>query len=298
MLKDRFSSGKGSAIIRQYNALAEDYAKEIKENPLQADSFYFLLDLVKEVKGSISGGAWLDAGCGPGCFSASTLNLNYTKLVGVDISDKMAAIAGKKDAYSDIHVSSLTSMPFLGPGSFSVYFSNNVFHFLHAMGNGCMDIALSEAFRVLKDSGLLAVNMSSTGTSELFISAYRKVVQDRIIRYGRFSASNPSGVKTDLVRSYPIGSMDLKELVTKVKKQGFRVVRALKRYEPISYPDRESYVMNMRTYAKFLYLAPFEHLPEAEQEAIFEEVAKEFIKEGEGKQFTNSHFMNYIVAIK
>ncbi|MFH1064678.1 MAG: class I SAM-dependent methyltransferase [Candidatus Woesearchaeota archaeon] len=297
--KDKDTRERESAIINQYDLHAKVYAQEIKENSLQSDSFYFLLNLIREVKGDLSGGVWLDAGCGPGCFSGSIFNLNYTKLIGVDLSSEMIKIARTKEVYSEVHKSSLTDLSMITKCGVSVYFSNNVFHFLNAMGEEYLDTALSEAGKVIKDNGLLAINLSSTGTSDEFVSAYRKVIHKKMQDYGVYDpATNPLGIKTELIRDYPIGSIDLKNMVNKLKVKGFRIVKALKRYEPIPYSDRKDYVRNMSTYAKHLYLVPFVHLCEDVQDHIFEEMVDIFLKDGPEGPFVNDHFMNYVLAIK
>ena len=292
------TSEVGKVIRSHWDVYADKYRTDIQQHVLQSRSFYYLLERLKKVKGTLSGGLWLDAGCGPGCFSSSILNENYTALIGVDMSTEMVRIAEKKSIYRAVYHGSLCNLDMIEDAQVSVYFSNNVFHFVNVLAENALNEALAEAFRVLKDKGILALNMSGEYTSHDFIQECKKIVKKECEKRGEYDENtNPQGVKVNLVREYPIGSISIASFEQKVEEQGFKIQDAVMHSEHIDYPNKSAYIAAMSTYAKYLYLLPFHHLSDQEKEDIYQEMVDQFLVNEQGP-YRNIHYMNYIVASK
>jgi ubiquinone/menaquinone biosynthesis C-methylase UbiE len=97
----------------------------------------------------------LDVGCGTGEFEKIVLAENPTQhMVGVDISQKMLAIAQKKcHEYTNVsfQTASVLQLPFVDD-SFDVIVSASAFHYFDAP-----DAALTEMKRVLKPDGCVVI---------------------------------------------------------------------------------------------------------------------------------------------
>lgn len=136
-------------VREQYNQMAAVYDRRWRA--YIADTLSFLNNWVQLSPTATI----LDVACGTGEFERLLLNENpKQQVVGVDISDKMLAIARQKcQAYPNVefHTASVTSLPFKSH-SFDWVLSANAFHYF----NEPLE-ALAEIKRVLKPNGRVVI---------------------------------------------------------------------------------------------------------------------------------------------
>ena len=81
-------------------------------------------------------GPLLDAGCGTGLSGPTLKALGYDDIAGLDLSQDMLAIAGSRDAYSELKQAELGGPLPWPDGHFRAFFSTGVFTIGHAPASG------------------------------------------------------------------------------------------------------------------------------------------------------------------
>lgn len=120
----------------------------------------------------------LDIGCGTGLTAQALHGHGYTSLHGIDLSEDMVRVAGKRGIYKELTTTDVTRpLPFEDNG-FDGAISSGTFTHGH-VDAGCLE----EIFRVIKPGGLLACTVNfDIWESAGFAETFAGMEEDRRIR--------------------------------------------------------------------------------------------------------------------
>jgi SAM-dependent methyltransferase len=285
-------------IRAQYNKHYSLYEKLLSEHRAEKPSMQIgnmkkLIEYASKVSPLDCGWKYLDIGCGDGALAQILLDktgIEFTQYYGIDFSDALIHSAAKLFPHSNFVVGDVDNdfLPFRN-GSFECVLSNSVLHWLNypQVGKNPRQ-AISEAFRVLKNTGYFAISVSGTGTAEKFREVYSKTVKEYALKLG-------SSFRRELYRNDPIGSMDQGELEDIVRQAGFKILKSSKDYEPVVFRFAKEYVKAVEAYGYDMYLAPF---PEGIKKQVWHELESEFTKKYGDSPYTHDQFMIYLIASK
>jgi SAM-dependent methyltransferase len=147
-----------------YETLAEAYAAVIDTKPHNA---YYerpaTLSLLPEVEGT----RVLDAGCGPGVYSAWLIERG-AKVISIDVSPKMVELAKQRlGTKAQVHHADLRKpLTFLESASFDIVLSPLVLEYIEDWNT-----TLAEFYRVLRPSGHLVVSVSHPFSDYLYFKS-------------------------------------------------------------------------------------------------------------------------------
>ncbi len=92
-----------------------------------------------------------DIGCGTGLTAASLASFGYSNIDGLDYSDEMLAVAGKRGIYKNLINADLRKKLDIAEGTYDAALSSGMFTHGH-LDATCLD----EIFRIIKPGGLFA----------------------------------------------------------------------------------------------------------------------------------------------
>lgn len=139
--------------LAAYEQLAEGFADRIETKPHNA---YYERPATLALLGDVRGLHVLDAGCGPGAYTARLLEQG-ARVVAVDVSPAMVAYARARTAgRAEIHVADLAApLDFLSDASFDVVLSPLTLEYVRDWRR-----TLAEFHRVLAPSGRVVVSVT------------------------------------------------------------------------------------------------------------------------------------------
>lgn len=127
-------------IFETYEKIAERYAELVNIAPYNV---FLERPAIRALVPDIQGARVLDAGCGPGTNILWLIEQGASKVVGVDGSPQMIAIAGRS-ATSEVSLSIADlnqPLDFLAGGSFDLVFSSLVVHYIEDIDRLFADFA-------------------------------------------------------------------------------------------------------------------------------------------------------------
>lgn len=275
-------------------------------------------------------GPIMDAGCGDGLFEALAPYVDVEifggrkVIYGMDLSGKKISTARKvarlvREADKDEKLAPPTfyigdpqpledmdtkvmringneeSLP-----KMSIVWCNSMFHWLR--GPEKKYVALQKFNDILKNGGVLALNMSAGGTARDFLQAWSSVISS-LGPYNRID--NPLGFHAAQFHPDPIGSRPLHEICNMVEEMGFELVTGATLREMQSYPDPLDYSRAVLIYGADSFLAPVKpHYGRVASDNLWGKIEEAFLhilktkgwKEGESFIYWQEN--NYIIARK
>jgi SAM-dependent methyltransferase len=158
---------RNPVALTAYEKLAERYAALIDTKPHNA---YYERPATLSLLPRVRGKRVLDAGCGPGAYTEILLKRG-AKVVGIDISPKMLALARKRvGSKAEFHQVDLAwPMHFLKGGSFDVIVSPLVLSYIRDVNS-----LFKEFYRLLKNPGVLVFSDGHPFGDYLFFKKRRK----------------------------------------------------------------------------------------------------------------------------
>jgi len=144
-------------VARYWDANAAAWAEQVRRGADVAREWLnnpaFL-----EFVGDVRGRQVLDAGCGEG-YNTRILARRGARMTGVDLSEKMIALARAEEDREPLGIdyrrTSYTDLAMFAEGSFDA-----VVAFMSLMDGPRFDLAMREAFRVLRPGGMLAFSIT------------------------------------------------------------------------------------------------------------------------------------------
>jgi SAM-dependent methyltransferase len=144
---------KDAAIRKAYDAVAATYAErfadELSHKPLDRALLGAFVEQLPSGDGLIA-----DVGCGPGQVARYLRSL-YSRVVGVDLSPAMVAIARRSDPAIEFHMGSMLALP-AGDGEWAGIVA--LYSIIH-LDPSDVRTAFAEFFRVLTQGGLLLLSV-------------------------------------------------------------------------------------------------------------------------------------------
>ena len=144
-------------VARYWDANAAGWAEQVRRGADVAREWLnnpaFL-----EFVGDVRGRRVLDAGCGEG-YNTRILARRGARMAGVDLSERMIALARDEERREPLGIdyvrASYTDVAMFADGSFDA-----VVAFMSLMDGPRFDLAMREAFRVLRPGGMLAFSIT------------------------------------------------------------------------------------------------------------------------------------------
>lgn len=144
---------KFEKIVKTYNLIAKKY--DLKRSNPEQNSWNEFLEIpliTKFLKNKVSDKDVLDLGCGTGHLTQKIYEWGG-KVKGIDLSDKMIAIAKKSLNYLNFYVGNAIKLPFY-KNEFDIVTSSLVLHYVQDLKQ-----VFSEVSRVLKSNGKFVFTM-------------------------------------------------------------------------------------------------------------------------------------------
>jgi len=297
-----------------------------------------LLELLEDCDIDIPRGCIVDAGCGDGLFEAlapwiifGNPNIGERKIIGLDMDDKKIKKArevaerviwkynppidtGSKSRGIKIHIADSCDIAAMDTYKYTIgrdvlhfpsvgmIWCNSMLHWLRGFNTKCD--ALDNFYDMLSPNGIFCLSMSSTGTAEAFLRAY-KLVYDSPDVGKAHKIHNPYGYLGDLPDD-PIGSLKFDDIVNMVDRRGFEIVKSDNPSEGIIYERPSDYVNAVAVYGyeKFFEALP-KNTPASRKRKIWSLIRKSFeeIVEREGGWHPESQgqyrqYNGYVVGVR
>jgi len=186
--------------MKQQNWNAKDYAKHSKGQEIWAKELIAKLDL----QGNEN---ILDLGCGDGKITALLTEATSGKVVGVDKSEAMVALAQK--SYTNIAFQAIDATALDFENEFDVIFSNAVLHWVHDH-----KAVIQGIYRALKKEGKILLQFGGYGNAKEILSMMDDFIAKEYAHYFKgfeFSYSFPhSDVYEALLAKQGFKNIDVK----------------------------------------------------------------------------------------
>ncbi|MBS1914409.1 MAG: class I SAM-dependent methyltransferase [Bacteroidetes bacterium] len=261
---------------------------------------------------------WVDAGCGSGLVGSiikykadSHCPRSYEPLqkarirAGFDYSPRTVAYARRNNdsrAYTDIFRADLRNIEpgYLqkktGTSWVDLVIANDVLHWLFTPD--AIARAMRNCRNMLRDQGLLAMTIASSGTGRIFFEAYHKVLSG-VVEADAAMNECVRGVWSAYTRN-PIGMQSLSNVVRCAQVSGLRVVEAIVRYEPVTYSSTEGYVNDVISYGDQILMAPLADCDEKHRHDVWRRIGSEFKAAHESEigpgKYVHDQFVIYLIA--
>ncbi len=146
---------------------------------------------------------------------------------------------------------------------------SSMFHWVRDLDSKIQ--VMEKFYDMLKPGGVFAFNMSTQGTAEEFLEAYKEVMERLEVYHKR---NNTGGYKRIKLKEDPIGSMPFLAMRNLIKDSGFGVLKSDVKVETAYYHDPEEYAESVRIYGKGKFLEPVSHLTSTQQDEIWGMIVK------------------------
>ena len=167
-MSDEFSIGE---VARYWDGNAEAWAEQVRRGADVAREWLnnpAFLELIGDVRGQ----RVLDAGCGEG-YNTRILARRGGRLTGVDLSERMIALAREEERREPLGIEYVQTS-YTDLGAFDDASFDAVVAFMSMMDGPRFDLAMREAFRVLRTGGFLAFSI----THPCFITKGSRWIRD------------------------------------------------------------------------------------------------------------------------
>ena len=158
-------------VARYWNGNAEAWAEQVRRGADVAREWLnnpAFLELIGDVRGR----RVLDAGCGEG-YNTRILARRGGRLTGVDLSERMIALAREEERREPLGIDYVRTS-YTDLGAFDDASFDAVVAFMSMMDGPRFDLAMREAFRVLRPGGFLAFSI----THPCFITKGSRWIRD------------------------------------------------------------------------------------------------------------------------
>lgn len=264
----------------------EQAARYAENSELQAGNLQRLLEHLTDPAGNLPDGTYLDVGCGTGVLArkiAQGARPGHRPYVGLDLSLEMLRYARRTvPPQLGFTQASATELP-IGDACVDYVVSNSTLHWLNDDGElAPIRQAVAECYRVLRRGGRCLVSIAGCGTARTFLAAYLHIVR----QLDRPSLCGP-------LRENPGGFVSLPDMVDCFLDAGFTLDHGSLLYEPVTYPSAEAYGEVVRAYGFRVFM---DCVREAEREAVWSEVVREFARTVGARRYVHDQYMIYITA--
>lgn len=177
--------------IDWYNEHAEEYAAHAQKEQHMLFHSQYDRPVIQRLLPDLHGKQVLNLGCGSGDDSALLRSLGAATSVGIDISDKLIAIAKTQHPDCDFQVMDMEHLQF-DDQSFDVAYAGLALHYLEDWSR-----AFTEVYRVLRPGGSFVFSCGHPLLSAMAITEETDEIQTRMLRVVKHKQQKTAEVTGD-----------------------------------------------------------------------------------------------------